>query len=185
MRLKILSRVRCVLFGHDTQSAKSRFAPKSRQRCRCGKETLFEDNRESRIGHILPCFFFGHDYLRVGDRDGHAEFICKNCGHPLLFEMRSSLYACKTTLHKPVSFACIVFGHKIHQVSERSGITEYACHCGHSFLLSEPGLSTYRHPLACVVRGHYIRFVERRGFLAEFGCHVCGHTFCFDSSRGG
>jgi len=185
LRLKTLSRLRCVILGHDIQSDKTPFAPKSRQRCRCGKETLFEDKRQSRVGHILSCFFFGHDYLRVGERDGHAEFICKNCGHPLLFEERSSRYASKSTFHKAVSFACIVLGHKIHQVSRRNGITEYACHCGHSFLLSQPGLSTYRHPLACVVRGHYIRFVERRGFLSEFGCHVCGHTFCFDGSRGG
>ena len=177
----VWSRLRCAMFGHDIQSGNPGTTPEVRQRCRCGAGILAEDNRESRVGHILSCFFFGHDYLRISDRHGHIEFICKDCGHPLMFDRASSAYGSSLAFHKTVSFVCILRGHQVHPIAKRNGLTEYACHCGHSFLLDAQGLSTYRHPVACAFRGHYISFVERRGEWSEFRCRVCGHPFCFHS----
>jgi hypothetical protein len=63
-------------------------------------------------------------------------------------------------------------------VTERCGLTEYACHCGHSFLLQAKGLTRVRHPLLCVGTGHRIRLLARRNEQLEFRCRDCGHPFC-------
>ena len=173
-----LRRALCAAFGHRVGNA--HFAPRERdRRCSCGAEYLSEDGAETRASHNLSCFFLGHRYTKMAERDGHAEYACDVCGHPLLFELGRSPYAGKTRFEKQVRYRCGLFGHAVHPVTRRHGMTEYACHCGHSFLLEREGLSAVRHPPACVAGGHAIRFLERRAGRAEFLCRTCGHTFCF------
>jgi DNA-directed RNA polymerase subunit RPC12/RpoP len=57
------------------------------------------------------------------------------------------------------------------------GLTEYACRCGHPFLLAARGLARVHHPLVCTASGHRVVFVERRDDYREHRCVDCGHTF--------
>ena len=65
------------------------------------------------------------------------------------------------------------------QVTVRDGLTEYACGCGHSFLLAKDGLTHVHHPLVCRVSGHRVTFVQRRGSYREHRCLDCGHPFLY------
>jgi CDGSH-type Zn-finger protein len=155
-----------------------RAAARTEAVCRCGAAILAEDGRETRIRHNVPCFVFGHCYMRVGERHGHREYACVECGHPLLFRVESDPYAQQSAFRKRVRYFCNLFGHQVHRVAERGDFTEYACACGHSFLKALRNLTTITHPLVCLVAGHFVRFVERRSGFAEFLCRNCGHTFC-------
>jgi DNA-directed RNA polymerase subunit RPC12/RpoP len=115
----------------------------------------------------------------VGTRDGHNEYMCQQCGHPLLFEIDRDPYAPDGLFGKRVRYLCNLFGHRSHVVVERSGLTEYACGCGHTFLREARGLSRVTHPPICTVLGHFVRFVERRSGYSEHACLNCGHTFGF------
>ena len=86
--------------------------------------------------------------------------------HPLFF-------------NKKVRYLCGLFGHRVHHVTDRNGFSEYACHCGHTFLKAQGHMSHITHPLICVASGHRIRYVESRGGWAEYVCRDCGHPFCF------
>jgi hypothetical protein len=175
-----LRRALCAAFGHRVGNSRFEADPRAR-RCQCGADYLREDGSVTRAAHTLSCFFLGHRYTRMAERDGHAEVACDVCGHPLLFETGRSPYAARRAFTKQVRYACGLFGHEVHPVARRHGMTEYACRCGHSFLLAEAGRSVVRHPLACVAAGHAIRFLERRAGRAEFLCERCGHPFCFAS----
>lgn len=78
--------------------------------------------------------------------------------------------------------ACAILGHEMDNRTlagdgPRHGLTEYACGCGHSFLLAPRGLARVTHPLICAVSGHRVVFVERRQAYREHRCVDCGHTF--------
>jgi len=113
------------------------------------------------------------------ERDGHREYVCVQCGHPLLFAAQTSAYAQRETFRKKVRYLCNLFGHRVHSVAERDGLVEYACDCGHSFLKRRQVEDKITHPLVCLFSGHFIRFVTRRAGYSEYLCRNCGHTFCF------
>ena len=117
--------------------------------------------------------------LPTAVRAGHNEYVCVRCGHPLLFETASDPYAGAPSFPKRVRYLCGLTGHRVHVVCQRNGFTEYACGCGHTFLLGRAGLARVRHPLICVLAGHFVRFVESRAGHSEYRCRNCGHTFGF------
>ncbi|MGH9220020.1 MAG: hypothetical protein ACRD1W_12005 [Vicinamibacterales bacterium] len=156
------------------------------RRCRCGSHYLTEDRSITRVRHTLSCFLGKHNYEKLADRDGCHEYVCAQCGHPLLFDAEDDPYAASTTFRKKVRYLCGLFGHNVRHVSTRDGFEEYACFCGHSFLKeiyrhgqSSPDPKVIRHPAICVVSGHFIHFLTRRGGYAEYVCVNCGHPFCF------
>lgn len=130
----LLGKATCFLFGHDVSSQTLHRHNKS---CSCGETVLHEGNSETHVRHNLRCFFGGHQYTKTGIRNGHAEFVCEDCGHPLLFKINDEKYGSFDEFHKSVSYGCIFRGHRLHLVAERQRLFEYACNCGHSFLLDE------------------------------------------------
>ena len=160
----------CFLFGHR---------PATPDRCRCGAAVLPQDGTRTRVRHVLSCFFLGHHYVRLGARHGHHEYTCLDCGHPLLFRATRDPYATRERFLKKVRYLCNLFGHRVHTVTRRAGLTEYACNCGHSFLREEADLERVTHPPVCLVAGHFVRFLEERRGHVEHVCEGCGHTFFF------
>lgn len=168
----------CRVFGHRFINRSLSENPGGEKLCSCGAPLLRADGAPVRVRHNLACFLGSHSYTKLGERVGHCEYLCRNCGHPLLFERESSPYARKESFRKFVRQRCGWFGHIVHEVTERCGLTEYACHCGHSFLLPATGRQRVRHPLRCVFTGHRISLLTRRDGQSEFRCLDCGHPFC-------
>ncbi len=179
-----LARLWCALVGHEVDNHVFTRASSLARRCRCGATYLTEDGALTRVRHTLSCFLGHHTYQRLIDRDGHHEYVCVQCGHPLLFRADRDPYAREVRFEKKVRYLCGLFGHRVEIVATRDGIVEYACHCGHSFLKPDHALKTIHHPMVCVLLGHWIRFVTRRGRFAEYVCRNCGHPFCFADPRG-
>ncbi|HVF86842.1 MAG TPA: hypothetical protein VM866_04600 [Pyrinomonadaceae bacterium] len=171
-------RLACKLIGHQVSHLFSATKAEGRS-CACGVSFLAENKTETRVRHHVSCFLGGHSYIKMCERDGHCEYVCVQCGHPLLFAARTSAYARKETFRKKVRYLCNLFGHRVHRVAERGGFTEYACDCGHSFLKRRQIKGKITHPLVCLFAGHFIRFVTRRAGYSEYLCRNCGHTFCF------
>jgi hypothetical protein len=174
-----LLRISCTLWGHHVDNREFRGAPGGERQCRCGQRYLRTDGSTTRVRHTLSCFLGHHTYVRLGDRDAHHEYVCIQCGHPLLFSAAADPYAAASEFKKKVRYLCGLFGHRVHRVTARDGFVEYTCHCGHSFLKSNHVLDIVRHPLACVVAGHFVRYVTARGGYGEYVCRNCGHPFCF------
>lgn len=174
-----ISRMSCVLWGHHVDNHVLRKAATTARLCRCGSPYLNTDGSLTRVRHTLSCFLGHHTYIRMADRDGHHEYACVQCGHPLLFLETHDPYAREARFAKKVRYLCGLFGHRVHFVTHRDDFSEYACHCGHSFLKTERALTHVRHPLVCVARGHFVRYVTSRAGYAEFICRDCGHPFCF------
>ena len=179
-----LTRLSCLLLGHHVDNHVFKHGPGGQRRCRCGSDYLAEDRSITRVRHTLSCFLGKHHYEKLADRDGCHEYVCTQCGHPLLFGAANDPYAASSTFKKKVRYLCGLFGHRVRHVVTREGLEEYACHCGHSFLKRiEGGLATrpslIRHPAICVVSGHFIRFLTHRRGFAEYLCVNCGHPFCF------
>ena len=175
---KLWSRLSCVLFGHKVSNvAFAAFRGKERH-CPCGVKYLAQ-HEETRVSHTVSCFVFGHYYVRIGSRADHNEYVCRYCGHPLLFSVDRDPYADRVCFKKKVRYLCNLFGHEVHHVTARHGVHEYACDCGHSFLKREAGRSAVKHPPVCLLAGHYLRFTERRNNYDEYLCRNCGHTFYF------
>jgi DNA-directed RNA polymerase subunit RPC12/RpoP len=167
----------CAIFGHEMDN-RTLGGDAAHPRCgRCRAPFLHEDGSLTHTRHVLGCFFRHHTYVRTGVRGGHHEYTCVRCGHPLLFEAAHDPYTDAALFHKKVRYLCNLFGHHVHAVGERHGLTEYACRCGHSFLLAPRGLTKVTHPLVCTVSGHRVSFVERRASYREHRCVDCGHTF--------
>ena len=166
----------CGLFGHQMENNRAR-VPGSARICRCGANFLPENAGETRVRHILSCFFMGHKYVKAGVRDGINEYLCEQCGHPLLFSADQDRYAGLDRFLKGVRYLCSLFGHRVRVVGEREGLAEYICHCGHSFLRPKRNRTKVTHPLTCFFAGHFVRFTERRGAYSEYLCRNCGHTF--------
>jgi DNA-directed RNA polymerase subunit RPC12/RpoP len=171
------SRLTCLIWGHAVDNRV--FLAEGRACTRCGTTLLRDDPAPVRIGHTLSCFLSHHRYEPVGARDGHMEYACVRCGHPLLFPLDADPYSERHRFQKRVRYACGLFGHHVHPVGERNGGVEYACHCGHSFVHQPDRRSLVRHPLACVLLGHWVSFVRPRGAFSEYACVTCGHPFLF------
>jgi DNA-directed RNA polymerase subunit RPC12/RpoP len=173
------AKLSCAFWGHAVDNHVFRASDRQDRRCRCGAPYLREDGTLTHVRHTLSCFLRHHTYVRLADRDGAHEYVCVKCGHPLLYPEGSDPFTERATFTKKVRYLCGLFGHRVQQVSERDGFTEYTCHCGHSFLRAQAGEKKIRHPLACFFRAHRVRFVTRRRGYAEYVCDDCGHPFCF------
>jgi DNA-directed RNA polymerase subunit RPC12/RpoP len=171
------SRLICLLWGHAVHNAA--FARHGRRCTRCGRECLRDLPGVVRVGHTLSCFFRHHTYERVVERAGHTEYACTRCGHPLLFRTIDDPYSGRGLFRKRVRYRCGLFGHRVHRVTERDGGTEYACHCGHTFVRQPRSQDLVRHPPVCVLLGHWISFIGTRGGWSEYACRNCGHPFLF------
>jgi len=179
-----LTRVSCALWGHHVDNHAFARAWSIERQCRCGVPYLPEDGRLTHVRHTLSCFLGHHTYTRLIDRDGCHEYVCVQCGHPLLYRADVDPYAREAQFAKKVRYLCGLFGHRVALVGTRDGFAEYACHCGHTFLKPDDRTQKIRHPLSCTMRGHWIRFVTRRGGFAEYVCQTCGHPFCFRDPGG-
>ena len=174
----MLQKLTCMLFGHAVSNILFATTQGAVRHCPCGNSYLGQ-NEETRVSHTVSCFVFGHEYIRIAERSGHNEYVCRQCGHPLLFAIERDPYAGQHTFRKKVRYLCNLFGHRVHHVTARHGFHEYACDCGHSFLKTEPGRGVVKHPVMCLLAGHFLRFTERRGDYDEYLCRNCGHTFYF------
>ena len=179
-----MRRLTCRVFGHRFAGHSRTEAHGRKNQCSCGEPLIRADGSAAHVRHNLACFLGGHSYKKIGERAGHCEYVCGDCGHPLMFERKTSSYAYQERFRKFVRHRCAWFGHTVHEVTERRGLTEYACHCGHSFLLQAKGLTIVRHPLLCVMTGHRITLLARRDELSEFRCRDCGHPFCLADGTG-
>jgi hypothetical protein len=172
----------CAVLGHQVDNHVLQRSGPARY-CKCGEPYLRDDGSITRVRHTLSCFLGHHTYRPLTDRDGCREYVCVQCGHPLVYTERNDPYRAASIFTKKVRYLCGLFGHRVRAVTTRAGRVEYACHCGHSFLMPESGLRKIRHPLVCVFLGHFIRHVTARAGYDEFLCVNCGHPFCF--ARGG
>ena len=167
----------CRVVGHELDN---RLVAVGRARCRrCHCRFLFEDGRTTHTRHVLGCLLRHHTYRRVGRRAAHNEYACIRCGHPLLVAVDRDEHVDAVLFPKRVRLRCGTFGHAVHRVTVRDGLTEYACGCGHSFLLAQDGLRRVHHPLVCRASGHRVVFVQQRGSYREHRCVRCGHPFLY------
>ena len=174
------TRLSCALWGHHVDNHRFLRDSGRVRRCQCGSDYLPEDQSHTRVRHTLSCFLGRHTYERLSNRDGHHEYVCVQCGHPLLFRAENDPYARRARFGKKVRYLCGLFGHRqVHLVAARDGFQEYACACGHTFLKTDAALSRITHPIVCVLSGHFISFVARRHGYSEYVCRNCGHPFCF------
>ena len=173
------AKLSCALWGHHVDNHAFARQLTAERRCRCGITYLDEDGGVTRVRHTLSCFLGHHTYERLTDRHGCHEYVCVQCGHPLVFGADRDPYASRTEFDKKVRYRCGLFGHRVSFVAERDGMHEYACFCGHTFLKPAGGARKVHHPLRCVFLGHWIRFVTHRARFAEYVCRTCGHPFCF------
>ena len=187
-----LTQLSCLVWGHHVDNHVFKQAGGPHRRCRCGAHYLAEDRSLTHVRHTLSCFLGTHEYEKLADRHGCHEYVCVQCGHPLLFDAEHDPYAGAPAFKKKIRYLCGLFGHRVRHVATRDGFEEFACFCGHSFLKSveeapPSNTSKIRHPAICVVSGHRICYVTRRGGFAEYVCRDCGHPFCFayDASHEG
>ena len=168
------SRLRCALQGHAVDSSGA---------CPCGVALAPTSQNAVRVWHNLRCFLGRHRYCFILARNGHNEYRCLRCGHPLLVRSGTDLLPRNMIFDKAVHYLCGLTGHRVHNVAERNGGTEYACACGHSFLLQDQAARNVRHPSVCIFRGHCLRFLGRRAGYEEYLCATCGHLFLFESDE--
>jgi hypothetical protein len=177
---RLMTRLSCTLWGHRVDNGVFARSTGPTRTCQCGTTYLSEDRSSlTRVRHTLSCFLGHHSYEQLVDRDHWHEYVCVQCGHPLLFREDRDPYAALTQFRKKVRYLCGLFGHRVERVGARDGFVEYACHCGHTFLHAAEGLSTIHHPTVCVIAGHWIQFLTKRAGVWEYVCRNCGHPFCF------
>ncbi len=133
---------------------------------------------EIRLGHVLSCFFHGHVYEHLSQRDNYNEYACIHCGHPLLFKSSEDEFSNQNQFTKKVRYQCNFSKHLVKLVCFRNGFHEYACFCGHSFLKKQSDLEIIEHPQICTWIGHVVQEVCHRSGVFEYVCKNCGHTFC-------
>ena len=179
-----MSQLWCAVWGHEVDNHTLGNGPGHDRRCRCGTRYLGKDGSLTHVRHTLSCFVGHHTYERLIERDGHHEYVCVQCGHPLLFETDKDPYRESAIFRKKVRYLCGLFGHHVHPVVDRDGYREFACHCGHTFLKPQMDVAHITHPAVCVLSGHRIKYVVNRGGYTEYVCRDCGHPFCFADSRG-
>ena len=178
--------VSCAVWGHHVDNHVLGAEPAD-HRCRCGTRYLTRDGSLTRVRHTLSCFLGTHTYVPLAERNGCREYVCVQCGHPLVYPDGSDPYRQSDGFRKRVRYLCGLFGHRVRRVAVRDGYVEHACHGGHSFLKpldlshgeARSGLEKIRHPMICVLLGHWVQFVTARGGYDEFICVNCGHPFCF------
>lgn len=139
----------------------------------------YTSSEHIRLGHVLTCFFGGHHYRKLTVRDGYNEYICDNCGHPLMFSEENDIFSEKNQFTKKVRYQCNITKHLVQKVVERNGFSEYACFCGHTFLKDQPNLTEISHPAICAWIGHITEHVCDRSGISEYVCRNCGHTFYY------
>jgi DNA-directed RNA polymerase subunit RPC12/RpoP len=100
----------CVVWGHVIDNRA--FLERGRSCLRCGAPILREDGSRTHVGHTFSCFLRHHTYVEGGTRDGHHEYICVRCGHPLLFATESDPYARRDGFMKRVRYLCGLVGHR-------------------------------------------------------------------------
>jgi hypothetical protein len=149
----------------------------------CGCGAALPSTGDVRIRHVLSCFFAGHVYTKIGTREGHNEYACGNCGHPLLIATDVDSFPADRTFRKPVNYWCGWFGHHVHRVRTTAAGTEYACRCGHSFVARPPTESHIVHPWHCFLGGHRITLLDARDGYRECFCLDCGHPFLYLEAR--
>lgn len=160
----------CALLGHRAAAENS---------CACLAHKLTENGTHTHVRHILSCFISGHEFKRLVDRDGHHEYVCRRCGHQLLVADGNDPFVTRPSFVKRPRYWCSIFGHRVRTVGERSGLMEYVCNCGHSFMRPAKSMKRIKHPVVCTLAGHFVRFIGRRDGYVEYVCGVCGHTFCY------
>ena len=177
-----MSQIWCAVWGHEVNNRRFDDEAVDERRCRCGAVYLGQDGSLTHVRHTLSCFLGHHTYKRLIERDGHTEYVCVQCGHPLLFRCDADPYRESAVFNKKVRYLCGLFGHDVHVVADRNGYREFACHCGHTFLKHLDAASEVTHithPAICVFSGHRIGYLTRRGGYLEYVCRDCGHPFCF------
>ena len=113
------SQLSCTIWGHHVDNHAFRSGPADRQ-CRCGEKYLKADGSHTRVRHTLSCFLGHHSYIRMADRDGHHEYVCVQCGHPLVFAAVDDPYASREQFRKKVRYLCGLFGHRVHRAHLRA-----------------------------------------------------------------
>jgi hypothetical protein len=108
-----LAKFSCFLWGHHVDNHVFKQASGDGRRCRCGSEYLAEDRSITRVRHTLSCFLGKHDYEKLADRHGCHEYVCRQCGHPLLFDAARDPYAASPNFKKKVRYLCGLFGHRV------------------------------------------------------------------------
>jgi hypothetical protein len=81
-----MSQLSCAVWGHDVDNHRFCQEAGDERRCRCGTAYLGMDGTHTHVRHTLSCFLGHHTYTKLIERDGHTEYVCVQCGHPLLFE---------------------------------------------------------------------------------------------------
>ena len=168
----------CALWGHEVDNHRFTDDPEV-HRCSCGVAYLARDGSLTRVRHTLSCFLGTHEYVLLSERQGYREYVCVQCGHPLVYRGDEDPYRDREGFRKKVRYLCGLFGHRVRAVGARDGWVEHACHCGHSFLKPEQHDGKIHHPMVCVLLGHYVSYVTSRAGFDEFVCVNCGHPFCF------
>ncbi len=165
------------MLGHELDN---RLVADDGPRCsRCHQRFLFEDGRITHTRHVLGCMLRHHTYLRIDRRAGHNEYACIRCGHPLLVAVDRDEHVDALLFPKRLHSDAAPSAMQSTAVTVRDGLTEYACGCGHSFLLAQDGLRRVHHPLVCRTSGHRVAFVQQRGSYREHRCVGCGHPFLY------
>jgi hypothetical protein len=177
----------CAIWGHHVDNHILATHEADRH-CRCGSPYLAPDGSLTRVRHTLSCFLGHHTYIPLTDRDRCREYVCVQCGHPLVFRDGEDPYRQTAGFRKKVRYLCGLFGHRVTAIATRDGCVEYACRCGHTFLKAAQESTTIRHPMVCVFLGHFVRYLTSRGGVRgagydEFVCVNCGHPFCFARGR--
>ena len=100
-----MATVSCALLGHhvDNHVFLATRNP-SHRTCRCGAAYLGLDGSLTRVRHTLSCFLGHHTYQHLVDRDNHHEYVCVQCGHPLLFAADRDPYASSALFDKKVLY---------------------------------------------------------------------------------
>jgi hypothetical protein len=130
----------CAAFGHDVDGISW---DRNGACCRrCAAPFLFVAQYETRISHTVSCFLCGHTYHPIGVREGHNEYVCVRCGHPLLFFVASDTYRESLSFTKRVRYLCNLFGHKVHQVTTRHNRTESGAISGGSAIAAAQAIYT-------------------------------------------
>jgi hypothetical protein len=101
------AKLACALWGHhvDNHDFLALGAHQHRQ-CRCGEGYLGTNGSATRVRHTLSCFLGHHTYERLATRDGYHEYVCVQCGHPLLFAADRDPYADALLFRKKVRYLC-------------------------------------------------------------------------------
>ena len=115
-RAESASKLWCIVLGHHVDNRAFKRESSHERTCRCGARYLREDRSLTRVRHTLSCFFGHHTYERLTVRDGHNEYVCVQCGHPLVFRDDHDPYRGQARFEKKVRYLCGLFCHRVEAV---------------------------------------------------------------------